>query len=81
MDAAPSMSVPTATSVATRSGRRAAAYAPTVPPSENPATYVFPPNRSRRNSRSDTVSAAIRSTLIAARSWRPRSKRPQPRWS
>ena len=36
--AAPSMSVPTATKVVTRSGRRAAANAATVAPKENPVT-------------------------------------------
>jgi hypothetical protein len=61
------MSMAAATSAATSSGRRTAAYAANVAPKENPVTKALPPNRSRSNSSSVTVSSTIRATLISNR--------------
>src|SRR5689334_5980890 len=55
-----------------------------VAPKENPVTIVLPPNRSRSNSSSITVSSTIRATLISNRFEFVRSDsddRPVPRWS
>ena len=59
------MSMPVATSAATRSGRRTAACAANVAPKENPAMKVLRPKRSRSSSSSDTVSSTIRAALIS----------------
>ena len=75
------MSMLTATSVATRSGRRAAARAAIIAPIENPATTAGVSKRSHSIASSRSVSLTIVWMLRSRVASADRSERPQPRWS